>query len=405
MSSSMVFKPRGAWNRVQRSLFVALAVAGILFFLMRDTVAHRVVQVDTTGAVAAEGEGKPNLPAQWLTNLDAAKAKAAETNKPVLAVFSTSWCGPCQMMVRDIYPQPEVIAALNNWVPVYVDGDVYTDLVSQYEVPGFPTFIVMNAKGEEQGRFVGGAGSPKSFLTRLDTAVGYDEKLAAAEKAVEAAPGDAKALHRLGDLKMAAVDDGDSFMEAVQVYKKAIAANPDDLGNIDPELASLLKDSVLKERQIEDVTAQIGQSPNDATLYKKRGDLYADDPMTQDGSKALADYQRAVELDPENVTGAAGDLKFFDLRSRMSGDNVDPVALIAELKEFEVQNPKSNRMADALILRAYLNLQTGSMEEGTATLKSLIERYPDHEAAEAARGLLEEIAGANTQMAPAPPMP
>ncbi len=395
MSSSMEFKPRGAWSRVQRGLFVVLAVAGILFFLMRDTVAHRVVQVDTTGALASEGEGKPKLPGQWLTNLEAAKAKAAKTNKPVLAVFSTSWCGPCQMMVRDIYPQPEVIAALNNWVPVYVDGDVYTDLVSQYEVPGFPTFVVMNAKGEEQGRFVGGAGSAKSFLARLDTAVGYEEKLAEAEKAVEANPEDGRALHRLGDLKMASVDDGDSFMEAVQVYRKAIAANPDDLGNIDPELAALLKESVLKERQIGELTSKIARTPDDAALYRQRGDLYADDPMSQENDKALADYQRAVELDPENVTGASGDLKFFELRSRMSGEDVDPVALIADLKKFEQQNPKSSRMADALILRAYLNLQTGNMEEGMATLKSLIGTYPNHEAAEAARALLVEIEGRN----------
>src|SRR5690606_38406570 len=181
-----------------------------------------------------------------------------------------------------------------------------------YEIEGFPTFIAMNAEGEEQGRFVGGAGSAQAFLVRLDTSMNYDEKLADAERAVSENPDDAKALHRLGDLKMANVEDNETFMEAVEVYKKAIAANPDDTGNVEPELAEALKKSVANDRQIAAISRQIESSPDDAALYKERGDLKSDDPLALSAADAIGDYRKATELDPENETGAAGELKFLE---------------------------------------------------------------------------------------------
>jgi tetratricopeptide (TPR) repeat protein len=405
MISTKTFKPRGPWSRVRTGAFTTAAALGILFFMMRDTVAHKVVHANNTGHAGdivlaqEQQEYKPDLPSQWTTDFAAAKAKAAETGKPILAVFSAEWCGPCQMMIRDVYPKQEVISTLNNWVPVYIDGDHHTDLVSQYEIEGFPTYVAMNASGEEQGRFVGGAGSPQAFLMRLETSVNYDEKLAAAEAAVTENPNDAKALHRLGDLKMAAVEDNESFMGAVAVYKRAIASNPEDTGNIEPELAKALKESVANDVKIADVTREIEAAPSDAALYKKRADLKSDDPMAADAKAAIADYRKAVELDPDNKTGAVGELQFHEIRDGLTSGQTNPAEAATKLETFEKENPDSKRLADSLILRAFINLQTGEMDKGAAILESLIEKYPDHEAAESAREVLAQVQMMKAQQA------
>jgi thiol-disulfide isomerase/thioredoxin len=59
----------------------------------------------TAAASAAE------VPAGWLTDLDAAKTAAKATNRPILAVFSGSdWCKPCIMYEQEVFAKPEFAA-------------------------------------------------------------------------------------------------------------------------------------------------------------------------------------------------------------------------------------------------------------------------------------------------------
>lgn len=50
-------------------------------------------------------------PASWLADLDAAKAQAKATNRPILAVFSGSdWCKPCVVYEQEVFAKPEFLA-------------------------------------------------------------------------------------------------------------------------------------------------------------------------------------------------------------------------------------------------------------------------------------------------------
>ena len=71
-------------------------------------------------------------------------------------------------MIREIYPAEEVIDALEEWVPVYIDGDEHEELVDEYDVPGFPTFVFLDSAGEEIGRNVGGSRTVGNFLAVLE---------------------------------------------------------------------------------------------------------------------------------------------------------------------------------------------------------------------------------------------
>ncbi len=131
------------------------------FFL----VAYIAFFAITTSAIAAD------LPDYFLTDLVKAKAEAAAKNKKVLAVFSASWCGPCQSMIKKIYPLPKVKKELANYICVYVDGDKEKELTKTYKIPGFPTFVILDKDANEIGRVVGGKLNPDAFLAAIKNSV------------------------------------------------------------------------------------------------------------------------------------------------------------------------------------------------------------------------------------------
>lgn len=121
--------------------------------------------LQATSLLADDDHG---LPEGWYTDYEAALEAAATEEKEILAVFSTSWCGPCQHMVNEIYPTDEAKEALEDWVAVYVDGDEHEELTAKYEIRGFPTFIFLDSDGEEIGRNVGGTQEVDGFLAMLE---------------------------------------------------------------------------------------------------------------------------------------------------------------------------------------------------------------------------------------------
>lgn len=69
------------------------------------------VVIAAAPATAAAPAPAADAPAGWLTDLDAAKAAAKATNRPILAVFSGSdWCKPCIMYEQEVFAKPEFMA-------------------------------------------------------------------------------------------------------------------------------------------------------------------------------------------------------------------------------------------------------------------------------------------------------
>ena len=86
-----------------------------------------------------------NIP--WREDLQAAKVEAASSGKPVLAYFTATWCGPCQRMHEEVWPDPRVGAALAAYVPVKIDVDQHSDVATSFNVDGIPRMQVIGADG------------------------------------------------------------------------------------------------------------------------------------------------------------------------------------------------------------------------------------------------------------------
>lgn len=92
----------------------------------------------------------------WGHDYNAALAKAAASGKKLFIDFETTWCGPCKTMDEWIWTDAEVAAALNaGFIGVKLDGDIEKALTKQHKVSGYPTMVVLDAKGVEITRAVG----------------------------------------------------------------------------------------------------------------------------------------------------------------------------------------------------------------------------------------------------------
>jgi len=116
-----------------------------------------------------------------------ALAKAKKENKMVFMDCYTSWCGPCKMMTKKIFPQKEVGEYFNaHFVNFKVDMEKGEgiELKNKYGVKAFPTLLFMDANGEVLHTTVGGSGAT-GLINQAKKAVDPTQRIAAKAKKYE----------------------------------------------------------------------------------------------------------------------------------------------------------------------------------------------------------------------------
>lgn len=98
----------------------------------------------------------------------AALQRARSENKPVLLIFTATWCGPCQMMKQQVYPSAPVKAVAGRYVWHYVDIDRPDNRVlsRHFGASAVPTLVIVDPMGRKKSRIVGGR-SPEDFARWL----------------------------------------------------------------------------------------------------------------------------------------------------------------------------------------------------------------------------------------------
>ena len=170
--------------------------------------------------VAFAGVADAELPATF----DEAKAEAAESGKPLLVDFFADWCGPCKAFTAASKESDALKTSLaDNVVLFKIDAEKGDGipLARQYEVSGFPTFVLMNAEGETVDRWVG-YGGPEWMIEKIDGGVSDLTTLRDKRRAFRTEP-TAEMAVKLARIEAATDDYGD----AIALYRRAEALDAD----------------------------------------------------------------------------------------------------------------------------------------------------------------------------------
>lgn len=156
---------------------------------------------------------------RWLTSLDAARAEAARTERPIFFNCFARWAGGSVLMDSVILRTP----LLSEWIPQHFTPlriDMQTPegkaLAEHYGVDGYAYFLVLDQDGEVVHRISGGA-REEEFKTKLSAALSPATSLRGTRLRVEsgqATAADTAAYLRA--LRMAA--DGDTFRSVGQEF-------------------------------------------------------------------------------------------------------------------------------------------------------------------------------------------
>ena len=150
----------------------------------------------TTAAVAAIVMAAPSQAAEWMTDFDAAKAKAKKEGKAILMEFTGSdWCGWCVRLRSTILDSRDFQQyAKDKFVLLEVDIPRNVNkigaaqharnraIAAQYNISTYPTILVLDADGTVLGGFIGGRDNLQSVISPLNEALNNSKKATEARK-------------------------------------------------------------------------------------------------------------------------------------------------------------------------------------------------------------------------------
>lgn len=138
------------------------------------------------------------------SNFTTILAKAKKENKLIFIDAYASWCGPCKLMVKNIFPLKTVGDYYNsNFINAKIDMEKGEGiaLAKKYNVKAYPTYLFVNGDGEEVHRTLGYV-EEQDFIQFAKDAGDPNKRLTALKQKFENGEKDPEFLKNLAELTM-----------------------------------------------------------------------------------------------------------------------------------------------------------------------------------------------------------
>jgi thioredoxin-related protein len=104
----------------------------------------------------------------FYTDYDQGLNQAFASGKPIMLVFSASWCGACKVMKRKVFSNDAVGDASKQLVNIYIDVDkANRQLINDYKIKYIPSVFFLDYSGETIMQ-VADRRSPDDFIENID---------------------------------------------------------------------------------------------------------------------------------------------------------------------------------------------------------------------------------------------
>ena len=158
----------------------------------------------------------------WLTNWDSALEEAKKSNKPIFIDFTGYTCANCRKMEQTVFPLPEVIGLMKNYIRVRLytddkDGDKYQAMQQErFGTVTLPFYVTLTPDNMKIETFDGYTTNVPSFTTFLNSGIARKAPAVAEivvpkvtrkiviwdldQAAIEAAPDETTEVHLTGKI-------------------------------------------------------------------------------------------------------------------------------------------------------------------------------------------------------------
>jgi thioredoxin 1 len=214
-----------------------------------------------------------------------ALASAKQQGKPLLLEFSTTWCGPCKQLARDLRkPRGRPLLEQVHLVVYNGEEEPGMALMQKFGISGYPSLVAVDSSGEEASRRSGYG----RFIDFEEWVKGLPEQavpLEAHKRAADGAPQNGKLQMSLGSrlLKL------DRHAEAQTYFQRAQKAGPKEVA---AQAAWTLLQIAAREQQ-------------QKSMRKAAEQLVVDFPGSKEAGRAL----RFLAALPNPGQGAAASLE------------------------------------------------------------------------------------------------
>ena len=210
----------------------------------------------------------------WKNSFEDALKAASAANKPVMAMFYTSWCSYCRKLDAVTFVDPAVVDESRGFVCLRVDLEKRRDIAYGYGVSTVPSIFFLDPSGRVIWKEFGYR-DPAFLSGRMAEVLRFFRKMAVAEPYIrsafaEASRGNADAGVAILNGAIGKYGDDSRLYAARSLMHRY-------KGSLDAALA--------------DIDRAIALNPKADELYAMRGAIYYGKGQAD---KALEDYNRAV---------------------------------------------------------------------------------------------------------------
>ena len=233
-------------------------------------------------------------------------AIAKKENKLLFVDAFTTWCGPCKLMTKNVFPEPTVGEFYNaNFINSKIDMEKGEgiDIAKKYNVRAYPTYLFLNGDGELIHRVTSYFPAPEFILVGKD-AIDPEKQLGALKKRFEA--GEKSPEFLLNFVKVFAFSDAELATKAAVIYynqKKEplseedmsylFALTPDSNSPLFPQFIAR-KDEFLKMMPQERYTKllqSLGQSAIFNSAYDKATKTFDEKKYIAEARKTMSEEE------------------------------------------------------------------------------------------------------------------